>query len=78
MAKIVKTVKVAKSNSKITKRELLLTELATLLEENFEQEVKFTKEGIVLVFTNEKDEEKDFVFRIVEKKARINASDFVE
>lgn len=78
MAKIVKSVKVAKSNSKITKRELLLETLATLLGDNFEQEVKFTKEGIVLVFSNEKDEEKDFVFRIVEKKARISIEDFIE
>lgn len=77
MAKLERTVKTIKSTSKITKRELLLGELQELLAENYDQDVKVTKEGLVLTLENEKGETKDFVFRIVEKKDRIKESDFL-
>jgi len=78
MAKLVKNTKTKQINVKVTKRDELLEKLANLLAEEFEQEVKFTKEGIVLEFENEKGDKKDFVFRVVEKKDRILEVDFIE
>jgi len=78
MAVLKNAKKATRNNGKITKRELLMEQLATLLGEQFEQEVKFTKEGMVLEFNNEKNEQKDFVFKIVEKKDRIKEEDFIE
>lgn len=78
MAKLGRVAKTAVASGKITKRDLLLQELSELLEEHFDEEVKFTKEGIVVAFKNEKGLEKDFVFRIVEKKERIVEGDFLE
>jgi len=78
MARIVGTKKVVTANGKITKRDLLVAELSEVLSEHFDQEVKFTKEGIVLVFTNEKEQEKDFVFKVIEKKDRVVEEDFLD
>jgi len=78
MAKFTKVVAKKGNNGRITKRDMLIEELANVLEEHFEDEVKFTKEGIVLTFKNEKNEEKDFVFKIVEKKDRIKEEDFLQ
>ena len=78
MAKLLGTSKVKVSSSKITKREMILNELAELLAESFEQDVKATKEGLVFTFENEKGETKDFVFKVVEKKDRIHVEDFLE
>jgi len=78
MAKFTKIVAKKGNNGRITKRDILISELSEVLEEHFGTEAKFTKEGIVLTFKNEKNEEKDFVFKIVEKKDRIKEEDFLQ
>jgi len=78
MAVMRKTIGGKKVSLKVTKRDELIDELAVLLSENYEQDVKYTKEGIILHFENEKGETKDFVFRIVEKKDRVKTEDLLE
>jgi hypothetical protein len=78
MAVLTRVVAKKGNNGRITKRDMLIEELANVLEEHFEANAKFTKEGIVLTFKNEKNEEKDFVFKIVEKKDRIKEGDFLQ
>ena len=78
MAVMRKTIGGKKVSLKVTKRDELIDELAVLLSESYEQDVRYTKEGIILQFENEKGETKDYVFRIVEKKDRVKSEDLLE
>ena len=78
MAKLQTIKSATRKVTKETKRDLLINEVAQLLEETYDQEVKFTKEGIVLEFENEKGDKKDFVFKVIEKKERIANEDFIQ
>jgi len=78
MAVMRKTIGGKKVSLKVTKRDELIDELAVLLSESYEQDVRYTKEGIILQFENEKGETKDYVFRIVEKKDRVKNEELLE